>query len=35
MNKIVGVNGKKISTINHSNLEIKNLLSEVGIFLIS
>ena len=32
---IIDINGKKISSINHINLEMKNLLSEVGIFLIS
>ena len=35
MNKIVGINNEKISSINRINLEIKNFLSEVGIFLIS
>jgi hypothetical protein len=35
MNKIIGVNNEKISSINRINLEMKNLLSEVGIFLIS
>ena len=35
MNKIIGINNEKISTINRINLEMKNLLSEVGIFLIS
>ena len=35
MNKIIGINNEKISSINRINLEIKNLLSEVGIFLIS
>jgi len=35
MNKIVGINNEKISTINRINLEMKNLLSEIGIFLIS
>ena len=32
--KVVGINGEKISSIYRVNLEIKNLLSEVGIFLI-
>ena len=35
MNKIIGINNNKISSINRINLEMKNLLSEVGIFLIS
>ncbi len=35
MNKIIGVNNEKTSSINRINLEMKNLLSEVGIFLIS
>ena len=35
MNKIIGINKQKISSINRVNLEMKNLLSEVGIFLIS
>jgi len=35
MNKIVGINNEKISTINRINLEMKNFFSEVGIFLIS
>jgi methionine biosynthesis protein MetW len=35
MDKIIGINGKKISSIYRINLEMKNLLSEVGIFLIS
>ena len=35
MNKIIGINNEKISSINKINLEMKNLLSEVGIFLIS
>jgi methionine biosynthesis protein MetW len=35
MNKIVGINGEKISSIYKVNLEMKNLFSEVGIFLIS
>ena len=33
--KVVGVNGDKTSIIKKSNLEIKNLFSKVGIFLIS
>ena len=33
--KIIGINDEKISSINRLNLEMKNLLSEVGIFLIS
>ena len=33
--KVVGVNENKTSLISKSNLEIKNLLSKVGIFLIS
>jgi len=35
MDRIVGVNNEKTSSINRVNLEMKNLLSEVGIFLIS
>jgi len=35
MDRIIGVNDEKISSINHINLGMKNLLSEVGIFLIS
>jgi len=35
INKIIGINNEKTSSINRINLEIKNLLSEVGIFLIS
>jgi len=33
--KVVGINGEKISSIYRINLELKNLLSEVGIFLVS
>ena len=35
MDRIIGINNEKISSINRVNLEMKNLLSEVGIFLIS
>jgi methionine biosynthesis protein MetW len=35
MDRIIGVNNEKTSSINQINLEMKNLLSEVGIFLIS
>ena len=35
MDKIIGINNEKISSINRINLEMKNLLSEIGIFLIS
>ena len=35
MDEIIGINNEKISSINRINLEMKNLLSEVGIFLIS
>ena len=35
MDKIIGINNEKTSSINRINLEMKNLLSEVGIFLIS
>ena len=35
IDKIIGINNEKISSINPINLEMKNLLSEVGIFLIS
>ena len=33
--KVVGINGEKVSSIYRINLEMKNLLSEVGIFLVS
>ena len=33
--KIIGINDEKISSLNRLNLEMKNLFSEVGIFLIS
>jgi len=35
IDKVVGINGEKISSIYKINLEIKNLLSEVGVFVIS
>ena len=35
MNKIIAINNERTSSINRINLEMKNLLSEVGIFLIS
>jgi len=35
IDKVIGINGKKISSIYRINLEMKNLLSEVGIFVIS
>ena len=35
IDRVIGINNEKISPINRINLEIKNLLSEVGIFLIS
>ena len=35
MDRIIGINNEKISSINRINLEMKNLLSEIGIFLIS
>ena len=35
IDKVVGINGKKISSIYRINLEMKNLMSEVGIFLVS
>ncbi|MDB9796171.1 methionine biosynthesis protein MetW [Pelagibacteraceae bacterium] len=35
MDLIIGINNEKTSSINRINLEMKNLLSEVGIFLIS
>ena len=35
IDKVIGINGEKISSIYKINLEIKNLLSEVGIFVIS
>ena len=35
IDKVMGINGEKISSIYKINLEIKNLLSEVGIFVIS
>ena len=34
MEKIVGINDNKISLINNNNIKLKNLLSQVGIFLI-
>ena len=34
INKVIGVNEEKTSLIKKSNLEIKNLFSKVGIFLI-
>ena len=35
LNRIIGINNEKTSSINKINLEIKNLLAEVGIFVIS
>ena len=35
IDRVIGINGEKISSIYRINLELKNLLSEVGIFLIS
>ncbi|MDC0450265.1 methionine biosynthesis protein MetW [Pelagibacteraceae bacterium] len=35
IDKIIGINGEKTSSIYRINLEMKNLLSEVGIFLVS
>ena len=35
MKKIIGINNNRISFINNNNIKLKNLLSEVGIFLIS
>jgi methionine biosynthesis protein MetW len=35
MDRIIGINNEKTTSINRINLEMKNLLSEVGIFLIS
>jgi len=35
MDRIISINNEKTSSINRINLEMKNLLSEVGIFLIS
>jgi len=35
INRVIGVNSEKTSSIYRINLEIKNLLSEVGIFVIS
>ena len=35
INKVIGINGEKTSSIYKINLEMKNLLSEVGIFLVS
>jgi methionine biosynthesis protein MetW len=35
IDRIIGVNGERTSSVNRINLEMKNLLSEVGIFLIS
>ena len=35
IDRVIGINGEKTSSIHRANLEIKNLLSEVGIFLVS
>ena len=35
IDRIIGINGEKTSSIYRINLEMKNLLSEVGIFLVS
>ena len=35
MKKIIGINNNKTSLINNNNIKLKNLFSEVGIFLIS
>ena len=35
IDRVIGINGEKISSIYRINLEMKNLFSEVGIFLIS
>ena len=35
MKKIIGINNNKISLIHNNNIKLKNLFSEVGIFLIS
>ena len=35
INKVIGIKGEKTSSIYKINLEMKNLFSEVGIFLIS
>ncbi len=35
MKKIIGINNNRISFINNNNIKLKNLFSEVGIFLIS
>jgi hypothetical protein len=35
MDKVVGINKNKTSEIRKSNLELKNLFSELGIFLLS
>ena len=35
MKKIVGINNDETSLINNNNIQMKNLFSEVGIFLIS
>ena len=35
MKKVVGINNNQISLINNNNIKLKNLFSEVGIFLIS
>ena len=34
INKVIGVNNNKTSLIKRGNLEIKNLFSKLGIFLI-
>ena len=35
IDRVIGINGEKTSSIYRINLEMKNLFSEVGIFLIS
>jgi methionine biosynthesis protein MetW len=35
MKKIIGINNNKTSLIHNNNIKLKNLFSEVGIFLIS
>ena len=35
IDRVIGINNEKTSSINRINLEMKNFLSEIGIFLIS
>ena len=35
MKKIIGINNNKTSLIDNNNIKVKNIFSEIGIFLIS